>query len=389
VRDDGEVTRSNRAPGERRRRNRLAFGGIAVLAIAAGLLLADRVASNPVKQASRSPGALSTPISSPGTGGGVGPATAVPEPTFVPGTVELCGVNDVALAASGWSGATGSMAGRATVINVSTVPCEVSGTPHLELLASGGGRIASGSAHVVGSPVTLVPGGSASVTMVWSNWCGNGRLRPLTLQMSLAGIDGAIQEPIVAPDQPGVIGGPSANSVPRCDVPSLPSSIDAVSAFAAPEPPQSSGDAEACAASQLAGYLGSWGAAAGTSYANVVVLNRGPINCLLAISPPLELRDADASVVATAEPWQDADATFELPAGWTGLTTIGFADWCMAKPKLPFQLDLRIGRDQLAVMRTSARSSFATPTCNSAPATPPPTFFYDGPFAIPGLNGGD
>lgn len=80
----------------------------------------------------------------------------------------------------------------------------------------------------------------------------------------------------------------------------------------------------------------------------------------------------------------DSDTTFVLPAGWAALTTIGFSNWCVAPPKLPFRFDLLVGSAQLKLGPTSERSAIGSPDCMSAPETPPPSLGYTGPFRVPG-----
>jgi hypothetical protein len=358
---------------------------ITLLVIVAIALRMGRPASDQIAAGSPSPAATSVPPTT--VGGPVGENATPPpsigaEPTLDPQSVAQCEVDDLALDAGGWAGATGSMAGGATLINVSIEPCRVAGRPGVKLLAKGGKVIATGSAAAPGDVVVLLPGNVANVTTVWRNWCGDPPSWPVSVRLSLFETAGALQAEVVAWSQPGVIGAPIPNAVPRCDMTSAPSTIDA-DALGAPEPREPGTEPQACTTGVLAAYLGPWGAAAGTSYANLVVLNRAGTACSLMTSPPLELRDAEGTLLATAERWVDAESTFELPAGWAALTTIGFADWCLAPPKLPFRFVLHIGTGQLAVGPTSAGSEIGTPTCNSAPATPPPNLGYDGPFLVP------
>lgn len=370
-------------PPFRRRTPALIVVATALIAVAVVLGL-DRSVPTRTSMASPSPSAatsLASPVAIRDE------ATSAPTiehgPTLVPESVHSCSVDDLAFAAGGWGGATGSMAGGATLINVSLEPCRVVGTPAVALLAGDRVVIADGAPPSPGLALVLLPGGVANVITVWSNWCGDPPERPLSLRLSLVDEAGALEAPVVVWSQPGVIGGPGPNSVPRCDIASLPSTIGA-SAFAAAEPPEPNDSREECSVDELAAYLGTWGAAAGTSYANVVVFNRAGVDCAMATSPVLELRDADGTIAASAERWVDPDSTFDLPAGWAAITAIGFADWCVAPPKLPLRLDLRIGTDPLAILPTSAHSRIFVPTCNSGPATPPPSLGYTGPFTIPG-----
>jgi hypothetical protein len=316
------------------------------------------------------------------------PPDKVPGATVDPSSVAPCGVDDLALAAGGWGGATGSMAGGATVINMSNDRCRVEGKPVLSLLAKGGRLIAAGGPAIAGDPIVLLPGQVTGVITVWSNWCGDPPARPLRLRLSLIDAPRFLEAEVQDWQQPGVIGGDGGGSVPRCDLETAPSAIDAPLPFAAreaPDPPDPSNPAEACTTDELSAYLGSWGAAAGTSYAYVAVLNRAGIDCLLQTSPPLELRDADGALVLNAERWPEGDSTFDLPAGWAAVTSLGFANWCVAPPKLPFRFDLLIGSAELDVAPTSERSTIGAPDCMSPGNTQPPSLGYSGPFRLPGL----
>jgi hypothetical protein len=343
---------------------------IALVAISAAVLGLDRVTSRRPTPVSSSPSAAPN-------------ATVAPTPTPVPLSVAPCSPDDVALEAGGWSGATGSMGGGAGLINMSIEPCSIAGWPAVDLLANDT-VIATGTPASPGPAVVLLPGGVASVITVWSNWCRDTHPRDIVLRLSLLDWDRELLTPIVLWRQPGVLGGPGPDSVPRCDLPNGPSTIGVPELWATPQPPEGGYLPENCTTVGLSAHLGGWGAAAGTSYANVVVFNQSGVDCLLATSPPLELRDASGGLRATGERWANPDTTFVLPAGWAAISMIGFADWCVAPPKLPLRFDLRIGDGQLAIAPTSARPEIGTPGCNSAPATPPPSLGYTGPFVLPG-----
>ena len=114
----------------------------------------------------------------------------------------------------------------------------------------------------------------------------------------------------------------------------------------------------------------------------MVLFNQGGVGCLVDGSPPLELRDAAGEVVARGERSKDAPAV-DLPAGLAASTFIGFADWCLRPPKLPFAWDLRIGGERLPIALTSKRSVIGVPACQSDPASTSPDLFFSDPFALP------
>jgi uncharacterized protein DUF4232 len=306
-----------------------------------------------------------------------------PDATENPMSIDPCAADDLAMAAGGWGGATGSMAGGATLINVSIDRCRLSGKPAVELLTNG--RVITSRAarpSTDGEPIVLPPGGVAGVITVWMNWCGDPPELPLRLRL-------------VLPDDGGTLVGvirPWANmgahvQVPRCDAPGADSTIGVPLPFEAAEIHEVEANRPRCTAAMLSAYLGGWGVAAGTMYANVVVLNRSGFDCLLETSPDLELRDGGGTVLAIGERWDASDSTLMLRSGWAAITTIGFADWCQAPPELPLRFDLRVGGGRLAVAPTSERSEIGTPSCNSHPASLQPSLGYVGPFALPDHEG--
>jgi hypothetical protein len=303
-----------------------------------------------------------------------------PEPTPDARTLPACTSDDVVLAASGWDGATGSLAGGASVVNLSSSSCTVGGKPGIELLDGRGTVIARGptaKSAPGGQLVVLQPGGVASVGTVWMNWCGTPPMTPLSVRLFLPGSAGEL----VATIRGAVPATP--NEVPRCDSRGTGSTIGVSPAFATPEPSEGGDQAQDCAADKLAAYLGDWVPAAGTSYANLVVLNVDGVECRLGTSPTLELRDAAGRhlVVARSEPPAASASTVLLPPGWAAIVPIGFSNWCSPPPATPLRADLLVGSARLAI---EARSPIPVPPCMSAPQTPPPSLFYDGMFAIPG-----
>jgi hypothetical protein len=351
----------------------LALIVIAVVAISAVVLGLDRVTSRRPSTVSNSPSPAPN-------------ATIESTPTPVPLSVAPCSPDDVAVFAGGWGGATGSMAGGASLINVSVEPCSIVGKPAVDLLASDGTLIAKGTPASPGPVGVLVPGGLAGVITVWSNWCGETHPRDLVLRLSLLDWDRGLLAPVVIWRQPGVVGGPGPDSVPRCDTPTAPSAIGVPEPWALPGPFEPNVVAEPCAAEALAGFLGPWGAGLGNLYANAAVLNIGGVDCLLPASPLLELRDGSGKLLVTGEPWADAESPLVLPAGWSAIARIAFANWCVASPALPLRFDLIVGGERLPIAPASERAVVAPPSCNSGLETPPPLLGYDAPFTVPGLT---
>jgi hypothetical protein len=303
-----------------------------------------------------------------------------PEATADPRTLDACTADDLVLTAVGWEGATGSLAGGASVVNLTSSTCTIGGKPVIELLDGRGTVIAHGgdTKNAPGAELVVVsPGGVASVVTVWSNWCGSPPRRPLRLRLSLPGSAGELAATIRE------AGPASPNVVPRCDSPGAGSTFGVPLPFAGPGPSAGGGQPQDCKADQLAAYLGDWGAAAGTSYANLVVLNIDDFDCLLASSPAFELRDAAGRrlVVAQSEPPPASDLTVVLPPGRAAIVRLGYTDWCSPPPTAPLRAGLVIGSARLEV---ESRSAIPVPPCMTAPLTPPPTLFYDGTLTIPG-----
>ena len=369
------------------------LAGIVVVAALVGVLVTvlGPLAAPPINAPSPSVGATGTlepsqrPDASPPLAAipwidATPPPAPTPEPTADPRSLPACASSDLILTAQGWGGATGSLAGGASVVNMGSNPCTVAGKPGVELLDSRGAVIAAGLGPEAapGSALVVLPtGGSAGVTTVWSGWCGDPPSRPLRIRLSLPDADGALTAAV----REDVSGGPG--TVPRCDSPGSASTIGVPIEFVAPEPSSGGYQPEACTAEALAPYLGRWGAAAGTSYANLVVLNLAGVDCLIDTTTSLELRDAEGQrvVAATSAPPPASARTPLLPPGWAAVARIGYSDWCTPPPALPLRADLVMGSGRVAV---HAESAIPVPPCMAAPATPPPDMFFDGPLAVPG-----
>ncbi|HEX3266130.1 MAG TPA: DUF4232 domain-containing protein [Candidatus Limnocylindrales bacterium] len=308
--------------------------------------------------------------------------TAAVGPEIDPTTLEQCTAQQLKVLAGGWGGATGSMAGGTSLINVSPDPCRVDGKPALELRDKSGKVIATGPGASPGAPVALAPGGVAGAIVVWSNWCGDAPPRPLSLRVSLRDVKGTFTAEVIDRNQSSGVGGSEFSSLPRCDVEGAGSSIGAPEPFSTAEPPDPGEAADPCPPDVLLGFLGTWGAAAGSMHATAVLYNQGDIACLLGGSPVLQLRDADNSVVAIGEPWPNAQDAL-LGAGTAAVTWIDLANWCLPPPKLPLRLNVVAGGEVVRLMPVFDGSEIGTPACGSSPPAAAPTLGYDGPFAPP------
>ncbi|MGI8872302.1 MAG: DUF4232 domain-containing protein [Candidatus Limnocylindria bacterium] len=366
-----------------------AIGATAMLAVVIGLT-AGRLASNRSEPSSSMAGAASATPHASLPAGVISWIDATPAPSPTPGatarpdSLPSCSARALALVASGWSGATGSLAGGALVVNVSSEPCRVAGKPAVGLLDATGAVVARGGAAEPGTAaeaVALPPGGVAVAAIVWTNWCAAAPPSPLSLRLDLPNGGGQLSAPLRAI---GPIGG---GSVPRCDAPGAASTIGVPIPFAPPEPSAGGYQPRACAPAQLTAFAGKWLSNGGTSWANLVIVNfgggPGGFDCRLPTSPVLELRDARGRLLATAEPMPPAGASVVLPPGWAAVTQIGFANWCSAPPSLPLHLNLVVSGSRVDVI---ARSTIHVPGCMSGSQAPPPIFAYGNPMTLPGTN---
>jgi hypothetical protein len=282
--------------------------------------------------------------------------------------------------AGGWNGATGSLAGGASVINASNEPCAIGGKPGVDLFDSAARLIARGQNPTSPEPADLVPlptGGTASVITVWSGWCGEPPARPLHLRLRLPDDKTELTARV---DEAGG----SETAVPRCDSPGSDSSFGVPLPFEAPEQVPPDYPPEDCAVDRLQGFLGTWGAAAGTSYASMFILNRDRVDCALGIEPRIEILDFFGHVLVNDEPASSAapGSTLALPAGSVAVGSLGFADWCSAAPASPLAANVVIDGIRLPL---ELRSDIPVPPCMEAPGTSsPPGLFYDRSLAIPG-----
>jgi hypothetical protein len=309
-----------------------------------------------------------------------------PEPTQDPASLPACPVDHLVLRAGGWGGATGSMAGGAQLVNLSGQACRVGSPVEAALLDASGETIAV-STELVGGlssnrDLVAVPGGGVlGAIVVWQNWCGAPPAMPLSLALTMPG---------PAPSDPTTrlktqIHTSEGALVPRCDSPGADSTISVAPLEAAGSSPIGGYQPEPCAATDLAAFSGEWGPAAGTDYSEIVVLNTGGFDCILPTQPAVELRDAHDAVLAGAGDLPQVPPSIVLPAGATATVDLAFNDWCSAAPDLPLRADIVIGSARLDIVSLPVeRGSIPVPYCNSAPATPPPGFGWNGPFAVAG-----
>jgi hypothetical protein len=157
----------------------------------------------------------------------VGTGTPPVSPTIPTTTVSACTAAGLRATAS-MQGAAGSREGTIALTNGSGEACTLDGTPTITLLDENLNPITSGIAFGRSSPgwevdasptppgwpvVTLQPGAAASVRILWSNWCPDGRATP-TWRIEVPG-GGTVD-----------VGGLDAAGPPPCNGPSQPSTIE-------------------------------------------------------------------------------------------------------------------------------------------------------------------
>ncbi|HEX5478410.1 MAG TPA: DUF4232 domain-containing protein [Dehalococcoidia bacterium] len=164
--------------------------------------------TTPTAAATSATGATATAgLASPTVAGG----ESTPMPAETTAGLRACGPSDVTARASEQSGE-GSISGAVTITNTSSAACGIAGET-VTLRDSTGAQLASGSG---GSSVQLAAGQAASITFIWTNWCGDAPSGPLSVAVDTGG------DPVVTN-----IAGTSAGAVPvpRCDAQAEPSKL--------------------------------------------------------------------------------------------------------------------------------------------------------------------
>lgn len=170
-------------------------------------------------------------------------ATPAPPPTpTAPPTPDAptCRADQLAAGDAGWGGATGSLLGGFLVWNTSASPCRLLGSPSVVIVDGAGRSLKVADVTVPNpsaKPIVLGPrqsapafglepaSGLASETLQWFNWCGASPKGPLSLAVTLPE-GGVLHLPVVVNGETTFV----APSTPRCDEPTIPSTVT-VSAF--------------------------------------------------------------------------------------------------------------------------------------------------------------
>jgi Protein of unknown function (DUF4232) len=204
-----------------RRRRRCQAAGVALLGLAlAGAVVVAR-AGSPVPSG---PVAPTLTTRSPATPGGLVPWSAAPPrpaalagPAAVPPGTPAC-TADRLHATAGWEGAGGSLAGWVRLTSRDRARCQLRGYPAIQLLDQHHRALPTSTGRTGPSQATGVlvrPGAAATVTFVWSNWCGP-RPGRLGLRVTLPGGGTLV---------PAVQAGTPRGLAARCDAPGAPSTL--------------------------------------------------------------------------------------------------------------------------------------------------------------------
>ncbi|TMB57977.1 MAG: hypothetical protein E6J47_01050 [Chloroflexi bacterium] len=133
----------------------------------------------------------------PDHGVGSGPsASPSGEPS---GSSRACAPEDVTLSAEPWGGAAGS---RGTIVTATLSPgrdgCQIASEPAAQITDAAGTVLVSSPPDATPGTVSLLAGHPESLSVVWSNWCGDRpQAEPLTLSIDL-GLGSMMPVPVPA-----------------------------------------------------------------------------------------------------------------------------------------------------------------------------------------------
>lgn len=123
----------------------------------------------------------------------------------------------------------------------------------------------------------------------------------------------------------------------------------------------------------------------GTWYAQVVVFNQSPVDCLLLASAPVEVRDGRGQLLLTSQALNDPTASVVVPAQATVVGNLGLAGWCAAPPVEPLRAAIVLGSASLPISGIRGGPVIDVPGCPGEPgASIESQLFYETPFQSPG-----
>ena len=252
---------------------------------------------------------------------------------------------------SSMQGATGALAGAATVTNVSASSCFLGSAPRLSLIDSSGVELPVGViSSIPAGEALLAPGGSASFFLVWRNWCGQLGSDSVNLRL-FVGTAGA---PVIAPIRDA--GGGPLTGLPRCEDPSASSTLS-ISAFnlststrtnVTPTPPAATSTAVKSPATSTTVTLSDNNRTINLKVGDSFLLNLGDTyNWRISVSPPgIISRRVNVMVIRGAQGIYDA-----ISPGTTTLSAVG-DPFCLsakppcAMPSIDFNIKISVGKTQ-------------------------------------------
>ncbi|MFI5200262.1 MAG: DUF4232 domain-containing protein [Candidatus Limnocylindrales bacterium] len=132
-----------------------------------------------------------------------------------------------------------------------------------------------------------------------------------------------------------------------------------------------------CLTSQLSARIVSWQGAAGNRIADVRVTNEGPVKCILAGNPRVQLRGSDGAVLIDSStnggaPSSSGTGAIDVPSVGAVTTEVDASNYCGPAPALPITVAFILPAGAGTVVAKPAPGTddaFAVPPCNgSAPA---------------------
>jgi hypothetical protein len=144
------------------------------------------------------------------------PSPAAPSAASSAGAGGACSPGDLALTAGGWSAAAGSRGADVSVENRGAAACTLPAGPSVAIVDDGSNVLLESEPASAEPGPSIEPGGVATFTVLFSNWCEERAALPLhvLLQADGAGID-----------VPGLE--MSADDLPPCNGPGQPASLSA------------------------------------------------------------------------------------------------------------------------------------------------------------------
>lgn len=144
------------------------------------------------------------------------PSPSAPPPSPSPSQIS-CASSDLVATAGPWGGAAGSRGTDVTVKNQGSSPCPLTVSPLVVLDDASGRQLLESGPVPTGSGPTLGPAGTASFSLVFSNWCETSVSLPLHFTL----------EPPSGTVQIGSLSLTTLDDLPPCNGPAQPALLSA------------------------------------------------------------------------------------------------------------------------------------------------------------------